>query len=84
MLYHCHLIKGNNANRDNALAKKECALTFFPLVLSIIYSVQDQIFILCGNKLACHWQDLYLFIDSALFPAQLHLLYCFKDSLTTP
>jgi len=84
MQYHCHPIQGNNANREKELAKKECALTFFPLVLSIIYSMQYKILILCSNKLACHWRDINLFLCCALVPAKLNLLCSFKPSLTIP
>ncbi|HNX02524.1 MAG TPA: hypothetical protein PLE33_00750 [Candidatus Cloacimonas sp.] len=84
MQYHCHPVKGNNANREKEMAKKEYALTFFPLVLFIIYRGQYKIFILCSNKLACHWRDLYLFLCCALVPAKLNLLCCINTSLTIP
>ncbi len=41
MQYNCHPVKGNNVNREKELAKKECALTFFPYCLFIIYSVPN-------------------------------------------
>ena len=84
MQCNCHPIKGNNVNREKELAKKKFAFLFFIYCLSRIYSVQNKKFILGCHNLACNWQDLYLFLDSALFPAKLILLRCINISLTTP
>ena len=84
MQYNCHPVKGKNVSSEKELTQKEFALTFFPYCLFIIYSVQNIKFILVCNNLACNLRDLYLFLDSALFPAKLHLLCCINISLTTP
>jgi len=57
---------------------------FFIYCLFIIDSVQHKKFILYGSKLACNWRDLYLFLDSVLFPAKLILLDSFNTTLTIP
>ena len=57
---------------------------FFIYCLFIIDSVQHKKFILYGSKLACNWRDLYLFLDSVLFPAKLILLDSFNTPLTIP
>jgi len=66
------------------VAKKEFALTFFHSYRFKIYHVQNEKFILGCHNLACYWQALYLFLDSALFPAELNLLCCINISLMTP
>ncbi|GEM_PF-1031649 len=84
MQYKCYPIKGKNVSREKEMAKKECALTFFPYFIFIIFSVQNKKFILCYNNLACNWRNYYLFLYIALFPAKLILLCCFNTSLTIP
>ena len=64
--------------------KERICLNLFSLLQVQNLSCPKLKFILGCNNLACYWQALYLFLDSALFPAELNLLCCINISLMTP